>query len=88
MCGEAYKQSALIAKEIGAFKGFAVNREPMLSVMTKHSLFADKISDNYVPNELLSASREVWKDAIVMVKSMATVMGRRQCSLRQEQSAS
>ena len=68
MCGEAYKQSALIAKEIGAFKGFAVNREPMLSVMTKHSLFADKISDNYVPNELLLASREVWKDAIVMGK--------------------
>jgi len=30
MCGEAYKQSALIAGVKGPFKGFAANREPML----------------------------------------------------------
>ena len=68
MCGEAYKQSALIAKEIEAFKGFAANREPMFSVMNKHSLYADKISDNYVPTEFLLASREVWKEAITLGK--------------------
>lgn len=68
MCGQAYKQSALIAREIGPFKGFAANREPMLNVMNKHGLYADRISDNYVPSELLSASSQAWKEAIIVGK--------------------
>jgi len=41
----------------------------MLTVMNKHSLYADKISDNYVPSELLAASRDVWKEAIASGKN-------------------
>lgn len=36
MSGEAYRMSSEIAKIKGAFKGFELNREPMLKVMMKH----------------------------------------------------
>ncbi|HEY4611706.1 MAG TPA: vitamin B12-dependent ribonucleotide reductase, partial [Bacteroidota bacterium] len=62
MCGEAYKQSALIAKEKGPFKGYAINREPMLNVMAKHGIYAEKIDQELVPKDLWEASASVWKD--------------------------
>jgi ribonucleoside-diphosphate reductase alpha chain len=68
MCGQAYKQSALIAKEMGPFKGFPVNREPMLNVMQKHGLYAEKISESNVPQGLLSEAQQVWKDAYALGK--------------------
>lgn len=66
MCGQAYKQSALIAKEMGPFRGFEKNREPMLRVMKMHGLAADKIDDKLVPSDLLTAARKVWDDAYVV----------------------
>ncbi len=68
MCGEAYAQSSRIAKEMGPFKGYAVNREPMLNVMNKHSVHADKISQQYVPSQLWEASSTSWKEAIELGK--------------------
>ncbi len=62
MCGEAYKQSALIAKEMGPFNGFAKNREPMLDVMTKHGVHAERISKDYIASDLWDAQCSVWKD--------------------------
>ncbi len=63
MCGQAYKQSALIAKEMGPFHGYPSNREPMLKVMKMHGLAADEIEDRQVPSDLLTAARKVWDDA-------------------------
>ncbi len=63
MCGEAYRQSALIAKEKGPFKGFAANREPMLNVILKHGLYAEKIDRRYIPSDLYTAAVNVWKEA-------------------------
>lgn len=80
MCGEAYKQSALIAKEKGPFKGFAINREPMLNVMAKHGIYAEKIEKELVPEDLWEASANVWKDVVRLGKlhglrnSQATVL--------------
>ncbi|MEK6565426.1 MAG: vitamin B12-dependent ribonucleotide reductase [Bacteroidota bacterium] len=80
MSGEAYKQSALIAKEMGPFKGYEKNREPMLNVMTKHGIYAEKIDKNLVENELWEASANVWKDVVTIGKeygirnSQATVL--------------
>jgi ribonucleoside-diphosphate reductase alpha chain len=68
MCGEAYAQSSRIAKEMGPFKGYAINREPMLNVMNKHSIHADKISKDYVPNQLWEASSTSWTDTIELGK--------------------
>ena len=64
MCGEAYRQSALVAKEMGPFKGYAENREPMLNVMQKHGIHAERISKEYVPSDLWDASNDVWKDVV------------------------
>ena len=36
MTGEAYAQSARIAREVGPFEGFSANRRPMLRVIGKH----------------------------------------------------
>jgi ribonucleoside-diphosphate reductase alpha chain len=80
MCGQAYKQSSLIAREMGPFKGFAKNREPMLKVMKMHGLSADRIDDHYVPGDLLTAARKVWDDAYALGRefgfrnSQATVL--------------
>ena len=80
MCGQAYKQSAAIAKEVGTFKGFAKNREPMLRVMKMHGLAADRIEDRHVPTDLLTSARKVWDDAYVLGReygfrnSQATVL--------------
>ena len=68
MCGEAYKQSALVAKELGPFKGFAINRETMLNVMQKHGIHAERINREIVPNDLWEASNEVWKDVVKLGK--------------------
>ncbi len=80
MGGQAYKQSALISKEMGPFKGFEKNREPMLKVMKMHGLAADKIEDRQVPGGLLTAARKVWDDAYAIGReygfrnSQATVL--------------
>ncbi|MBI3193270.1 MAG: vitamin B12-dependent ribonucleotide reductase, partial [Ignavibacteriae bacterium] len=66
MCGQAYKQSSLIAKEVGTFNGFAKNKEPMLRVMKMHGLAADKIEDKHVPTDLLTSARKVWDDAYAL----------------------
>jgi ribonucleoside-diphosphate reductase alpha chain len=63
MAGAAYRQSARIAKEVGPFSGYARNREPMLRVINKHGLHAEKIENDELPNELKEAAVSVWKDA-------------------------
>jgi ribonucleoside-diphosphate reductase alpha chain len=63
MCGQACKQSAIIAKELGPFKGFAINREPMLNVILKHGVYAEKIDSRYIPQDLHSVAINVWKEA-------------------------
>ncbi len=60
MCGEAYKQSAKIAQAQGPFSGFAVNREPMLNVMAKHGIHAERIDKNAVEPSLWDAQFDVW----------------------------
>jgi ribonucleoside-diphosphate reductase alpha chain len=68
MCGRAYRQSALISKEIGPFKGFAQNREPMLNVMMKHSIHAERIDKHLVQGDLWESSKKVWNDVTAFGK--------------------
>ncbi|HLF13741.1 MAG TPA: vitamin B12-dependent ribonucleotide reductase [Bacteroidota bacterium] len=80
MCGQAYKQSAQIARETGPFRGYEKNREPMLKVVKMHGLAADRIPDRNVPSGLLTAARKVWDDAYAIGReygfrnSQATVL--------------
>src|SRR5262249_25809068 len=59
MHGQAYLSSAEHAANLGAFEGFAVNREPMLRVMEMHRDAVAGI-DPSVPPELLAEARAVW----------------------------
>ena len=66
MCGQAYKQSALVAKVLSPFNGFTVNREPMLDVILKHGLYAEKIDGSLVPEDLYTAATNVWRDVYTL----------------------
>lgn len=66
MCGQAYKQSALLAKVLSPFNGFTVNREPMLDVILKHGLYAEKIDGSFVPEDLYTAATNVWRDVYTL----------------------
>jgi ribonucleoside-diphosphate reductase alpha chain len=63
MTGEAYAQSARVAREVGPFNGYAVNRQPMLRVIGKHREAAYEIAGDHIEPELTAAARQVWDDA-------------------------
>jgi len=63
MTGEAYAQSARIAREIGPFDGYAVNRQPMLRVIGKHREAAYRIPTDNVGTALITAARRAWDEA-------------------------
>jgi len=79
MTGEAYAQSAQMAKELGPFAGFGPNREAMLRVMRNHRRAALGEKRDYeglsvrpvpldasrVPDKaLLEAARDAWERAL------------------------
>ena len=63
LTGEGYAQSARIAREVGPFAGYAVNRQPMLRVMAKHREAAYAIPSATVQADLLAAARSTWDEA-------------------------
>ncbi len=63
LTGEGYAQSARIAREVGPFDGYAVNRQPMLRVMAKHREAAYAIPSSTVHADLLAAARSTWDEA-------------------------
>jgi ribonucleoside-diphosphate reductase alpha chain len=65
MTGEAYLQSSRIASKLGAFAGYAVNREPFLEVMRMHRAAVQNINGNTVPPDLMQAAQECW-DLVVL----------------------
>lgn len=65
MTGEAYKQSALIARDHGwPFPGYQKNREPFLEVMRMHRAAVEEIDPKQVPAAMLGVARESWDEAI------------------------
>ncbi len=66
MCGEAYAQSARVARNLGPFAGYPANREPMLGVIRMHRDSLRPIKPEYVQSSLLSAARESWDDALTL----------------------
>jgi ribonucleoside-diphosphate reductase alpha chain len=63
MHGEAYLTSAEHAAHVGAFDGFAVNREPMLRVMEMHRDAAEAIEAS-APKELRDTAQAVWAECL------------------------
>jgi ribonucleoside-diphosphate reductase alpha chain len=63
MHGQAYLTSAEHAGNLGAFDGFALNREPMLRVMEMHRDAVESIDASAAP-ELLEEARKVWAECL------------------------
>jgi ribonucleoside-diphosphate reductase alpha chain len=65
MTGEAYAQSARIARDHGGpFAGYEKNREPFLRVMGKHRDAVSEINSKYVPTDLMAAAKQAWDEAV------------------------
>ena len=63
LTGEAYAQSSRIAREIGPFNGYALNRQPMLRVVGKHREAAYNIPTDNIESDLIGAARHAWDEA-------------------------
>ncbi len=81
MSGESYKTSAEMAKFLGPFPKFELNREHMMRVMRNHRRAAFNVPDReyekltvkpiginpeFAPAYLLAAARETWNEAVDM----------------------
>ena len=65
MTGEAYAQSARIARDHGgAFAGYSKNEEPFLRVIRKHRSAMKDIGVDHVPSDLLEGASQAWDDAV------------------------
>ncbi len=65
MTGEAYAQSARIARDHGGpFAGFDRNRESFLRVMNKHRDALRGVNSQRVPGSLFAAASRAWDDAV------------------------
>jgi ribonucleoside-diphosphate reductase alpha chain len=65
MTGEAYAQSARVARDHGGpFAGYDVNREPFLRVMRKHREALKGVNQKHVAADLYHAAKQAWDDAV------------------------
>jgi ribonucleoside-diphosphate reductase alpha chain len=65
MTGEAYAQSARIARDHGGpCTGYEKNREPFLRVMRKHRDSMRDVNARNVPSDLYQAAKASWDDAV------------------------
>jgi ribonucleoside-diphosphate reductase alpha chain len=65
MTGEAYAESARIARDAGGpFAGYERNREPFLRVMRKHRDAIKDVNPGLVPADLYEAAKESWEQAV------------------------
>ena len=71
MCGEAYAQSAKIAKTSGPFPGYPENEEPMLGVIKMHRDSVQGIASEYndIQNDpIFKAAQKSWDNAYALGK--------------------
>jgi len=65
MHGEAYAQSARIARDHGGpFAGYERNREPFLRVIRKHRAALKDVDRTNVPRQLYEVARQIWDEAV------------------------
>ena len=65
MTGEAYAQSARVARDHGGpFAGYDNNREPFLRVMRKHRDAIKDVNQKHVPADLYNAAKQSWDEAV------------------------
>lgn len=69
MCGEAYRYSAEIAKRMGPYEGYKVNKEPQLDVISMHRDAMNRVRENRVADRKIhQAARRAWDEALSLGK--------------------
>lgn len=64
MCGEAYAQSARLARDHGGpFAAYGQNRSSFLEVISRHRLHAEALPEDLLPRPILTGAREAWRTA-------------------------
>lgn len=64
MSGEAYRFSSVVAKRMGTFESYEMNREPMLNVIKMHQAASREIDTMYLDDKKLAKEAElVWDEA-------------------------
>jgi ribonucleoside-diphosphate reductase alpha chain len=70
MHGEAYRQSAIVARDHGGpFRDYALNEKPMLRVIAKHRDAAYAIPPKGVPEGMLAATRAIYDETLELGKA-------------------
>ncbi len=65
MTGEAYRQSAIVARDHGGpFNDYAINEGPFLRVIGKHRDAAHALDETRAPAGLVNTARAVWDEAL------------------------
>ncbi|MFV2062425.1 MAG: LAGLIDADG family homing endonuclease, partial [Chloroflexota bacterium] len=65
MTGEAYRQSAVVARDHGGpFNDYAKNVKPFLRVIRKHRDAAHAAEDGLAPESLVASARKAWDEAL------------------------
>ncbi|MEX0919525.1 MAG: vitamin B12-dependent ribonucleotide reductase, partial [Candidatus Saccharimonadales bacterium] len=64
MTGHAYSTSARLARRMGPFAGYEVNKEPMIKVLKQHRDEVKNIDPSLVPEDLHSNAQAVWDEAV------------------------
>lgn len=68
LTGHAYVVSAEIAAEKGPFSGYEKNKTSMLPVIEKHKAAVEHISEEHSWQDILTAAREDWQQALRLGK--------------------
>jgi len=63
LTGEAYAQSARLARGMGPFEAFDRNRDCVLGAIDKHIEALDALETRGGPDEIVSAARDAWTEA-------------------------
>jgi ribonucleoside-diphosphate reductase alpha chain len=67
LTGEAYRYSALMARRVGPFEGYEINREPMLNVIDMHRKASRKVNTFVLDDKRLGEEmQKVWDEAYTL----------------------
>lgn len=67
MTGESYRYSAEVARRIGPYEGYAVNKEPQLAVIEMHRDAVARVRAGMVADRaIFDAAQKAWEDAAAL----------------------
>ncbi|QQG45766.1 MAG: vitamin B12-dependent ribonucleotide reductase [Candidatus Sungiibacteriota bacterium] len=69
MCGEAYRYSAEIARRMGPYAGYKINKESQMNVVAMHREATSRVRESKVADRnIYTAAKRSWDEALVLGK--------------------